>query len=207
MKEVRNRARGAWQKVLASLRDAPKGSLKWMLFRLTIHYANLKWKIKRSLRPKVRLCQRACLAFERAIRRGLAKPVLIRQRAERCLRRWARRPQGSMTGWHKSLAACFDMRHLEALCLLMEERWIRLDLLAQLLGVPVAEARRVVEVCIGLGLVEDERILVKERYAWVWPTRAGVRATGSDGPCLGPPRLPSPYPCGGDCQGANPPHG
>ncbi len=73
----------------------------------------------------------------------------------------------------------------------MEERWIRLDLLAQLLDVPVAEARRVVEVCIGLGLVEDERILVKERYAWVWPTRAGVRATGSDGPSMGPPRLPA----------------
>ena len=83
------------------------------------------------------------------------------------------------------------MRHLEALCLLMEERWIRLDLLAQLLGVPVAEARRVVEVCIGLGLVEDERILVKERYAWAWPTRAGVRATGSNLPSLGAPRLPS----------------
>jgi hypothetical protein len=73
----------------------------------------------------------------------------------------------------------------------MEERWIRLDLLAHLLNVPVTEANRIVDVCIGLGLVEDERILVKERYAWVWPTGVGAQATGIGLPCIGRPKLHS----------------
>ncbi len=185
MKKIQNRARGVWRRVLLPVRRVRQSSLRWTL---SLRYANLKWRIRRGLRPKAELCLRLYFALKRAIRLGLAKPVLIRQRVKRYLLQWTRRPQRNATSWCKSLAVCFDVRHFEALCLLMEQRCIRLDLLAQLLGVPVAEARRVVEVCIGLGLVVDERFLVKERHPWAWLTRIGALTTDANHP---PVRRPS----------------
>jgi hypothetical protein len=95
---------------------------------------------------------------------------------------------GSRVGW---LAAGFGAIHIEALSLLKEERAIRLDLLAKLLGIPLWEARRVVELCVGLDLVGERRFLVGERHPWVWLNGAGALALGDGGCVAGAPGVGS----------------
>jgi hypothetical protein len=89
------------------------------------------------------------------------------------------------------LAAGFGAVHIEALSLLKEERAIRLDLLAKLLGIPLWEARRVVELCAGLDLVGERRFLVGERHPWVWLSGAGALALGDGGCVAGAPGVGS----------------
>lgn len=127
---------------------------------------------------------------ERSARLGLAKLVLARLRAERhlpaALHRSADKP-------YKSLAVCFGLPHVEALSLIAEERCARLDLLAELLEVPRAEARRLRNVCVGLGLLNEERFFYKERYPWLWMTAAGCCAVGTSGTAWRPSPGSLPY--------------
>jgi len=146
-------------------------------------------KITASLdRFWIQLCHR----LERMASRGMCELALTRRLVRKGVLRsvgvfdGGKRPDGR--GW---LAAGFGAIHVEALCLLKEERAIRLDLLARLLGIPLWEARRVVELCVGLDLVGNRRFLVGERHPWVWLNGAGAMALGDRGCVAGAPRVGS----------------
>jgi hypothetical protein len=133
-----------------------------------------------------------CHLLERIARRGICELELTR----RIVRRRVLRPVGVFSGGNRTgrsdlLAAGFGAIHLEVLSLLKEERAIRLDLLAKLLGVPLWEARRVVELCVGLDLASDRRFLVGERHPWVWLNGAGALALGYGGCVAGAPGVGS----------------
>lgn len=69
-------------------------------------------------------------------------------------------------------------RARQVLALACEERAVRVDLAARILGLKASALVPIVNRLQRLELVEQERFLVKERYAWFWPTRAGVKLDG-----------------------------
>lgn len=75
---------------------------------------------------------------------------------------------------------CFDQFHFELLCLLVEERTIRLDLAAALLGIDPPELHPLVAESVTAGLLDREAFLRDEpaKYPWLWATRTGLRAAG-----------------------------
>jgi len=74
-----------------------------------------------------------------------------------------------------------DQFRFEVLYLLGEERTIRLDLLAALLGVDPSVLRPVVGECVSAGLLKQKAFLRDEpaNYPWVWMTREGLHAAGA----------------------------
>jgi hypothetical protein len=85
-----------------------------------------------------------------------------------------------------SSASRIGDRGMRVLALACEERAIRVDLGARILGLKPSAFVSIVNRLQRLGLVEQERFLVKERYAWVWPTRSGLRADGRGYPFYRP---------------------
>ncbi len=73
-----------------------------------------------------------------------------------------------------------DQFRFEMLYLLGEERTIRLDLLAALLGVDPSVLRPVVNECVSAGLLKQKAFLRDEpaKCPWVWMTREGLRVAG-----------------------------
>lgn len=71
--------------------------------------------------------------------------------------------------------AWVSARGLQVLSLAAEERAIRLDLAARIMGARPSGLASVVGRLDDAGLVRQERFLVKERHAWIWPTKAGLR--------------------------------
>lgn len=69
-------------------------------------------------------------------------------------------------------------RGFQVLGLVCEELAIRVDLAARILGMKPSAVVPIVNRLERLGLVEQERFLVREDHAWFWPTRAGVRLDG-----------------------------
>ncbi len=132
-----------------------------------------------------------CHLFGRMARRGICGVEITRRVVCRRVLRSVGASQGNVSGRPDWLAAGFGVIHLEALSLLKEERAIRLDLLAKLHGVPLWEARRVVELCVGLDLVSKRRFLVSERHPWVWLNGAGALALGDGGCVAGAPGVGS----------------
>ena len=133
--------------------------------------------MSKSSRPSAMLCLAWAFAQRRwIVRQALAELALLEQRNWRMAPRWLRsrvaRPQ------RQSLAARFGLLHFEALCLLDEQVALRVDLLSELLSVPLPEARSAVDVCAGLGLIKEERLLVGERHAWLWRTQVGALDLG-----------------------------
>jgi len=70
--------------------------------------------------------------------------------------------------------------HFELLYLLVDERTIRFDLAAALLGIDPSDLHPVVAESVSVGLVEKQAFLRDEpaKYPWLWPSRLGIRATG-----------------------------
>jgi DNA-binding MarR family transcriptional regulator len=68
-------------------------------------------------------------------------------------------------------------RDHELLRLVAEQRMVRGDHLAGLLGRRPSEVRRVLERLVRGGYVEQQRFLVAERDSWVWLTPTGVRVS------------------------------
>lgn len=111
----------------------------------------------------------------------------------RLLRRIAVASQANRRAPSRALFSCFGQLHVEALMVIDEERAIRVDHLAQILRIPVSEARGVICLLSELGLVEARSYLVWEPQPWVWLRAAGRRVLESDAACAGAPsvgRLP-----------------
>jgi DNA-binding MarR family transcriptional regulator len=81
-------------------------------------------------------------------------------------------PNSSVKG---SSASRVSARGFQVLGLACEERAIRLDLAARIMGVRPSGLASVVGRLEDAGLVKQEQFLVKERYPWIWPTKAGLR--------------------------------
>jgi hypothetical protein len=77
-----------------------------------------------------------------------------------------------------SSASRIGDRGFQVLALACEERAIRLDLAARVLGVRPSALVPIVDRLEVAELAAQERFLVKERYPWVWPTRPGVKQDG-----------------------------
>lgn len=76
---------------------------------------------------------------------------------------------------------CFGQFHFELLYLLAEERAVRLDLAAALLGVDPSDLRSMVAESASAGLLEKKAFLRDEpaKYPWIWMTREALRAIGT----------------------------
>lgn len=84
----------------------------------------------------------------------------------------------SVGGRSRGLRSLSDRDH-ELLHLVVEQRMVRGDHLAGLLGRRPSEVRRVLARLVRDGYVVQQRFLVAERDPWVWLTRTGVRVSGT----------------------------
>jgi hypothetical protein len=84
------------------------------------------------------------------------------------------------TGGSADSEFTLDRIHFELLYLLVDERSIRMDLSAALLGIDPSELHPVVSESVSAGLLEKQAFLRDEpaKYPWLWPSRLGVRAVG-----------------------------
>ncbi len=71
--------------------------------------------------------------------------------------------------------------HFEALHLVAEQTALRLDHLAELLGIPLSRAMKVVHDCVELGYLNSRHFLADEQWPWLWVTSQGARALGVRG--------------------------
>jgi hypothetical protein len=70
-------------------------------------------------------------------------------------------------------------RDRQLLVLVAEQRMVRCDHLAGLLGRRPSELRRVLDRLVRDGYLCEQRFLVADSDAWVWLTKAGLRVSGS----------------------------
>lgn len=71
--------------------------------------------------------------------------------------------------------------HFKALHLVAEQTALRLDHLAELLGIPFSRAMEVVRDCVELGHLNSRHFLADEQWPWVWVTSQGARTLGVRG--------------------------
>ena len=135
-----------------------------------------------------RLWLRLCLAAEAAANRAVRTAMAIKEKLWGYVASLNAAPSGAQLSGPPSTR--FDQVHFETLCLLVEEEFIRTDLLARLHGVPLSEARQAVDFCVQLGLADQSMIFVYEDNPWAWPIIEGLRAVGSVKLPPDPPGLP-----------------